>query len=155
MMPTRRDSSNYPTTRKNMFPDFFSNLGSFFDEDVFGSRMMPSRMMQNMPATNIKENDKNFQIEIAAPGLKKEDFNVDIENGMLTISAEKKDEKEEKDENYTRQEYNYSSFSRSFRLPESVTEDDIDASYKDGVLMLTIPKKEEPQKPQRKQINIK
>ena len=111
--------------------------------------------MQNMPATNIKENDTNFQIEIAAPGLKKEDFNVDIEKGMLTISSEKKDEKEEKDENYTRREYNYSSFSRSFRLPESVTEDDIDATYKDGVLKLIIPKKEENQKSQRRQINIK
>ena len=153
MIPAKKDNAS--PARRNMFPDFFGNLSSFFDDDFFPNRFMPGRLMQNMPATNIKENDTNFQIEIAAPGLKKEDFNVDIEKGMLTISSEKKDEKEEKDENYTRREYNYSSFSRSFRLPESVTEDDIDATYKDGVLKLIIPKKEENQKSQRRQINIK
>ena len=152
-MPARKDSNS--PARRNMFPDLFGDFGSFFDNDLFQNRLMPSRMMQNMPATNIRENDKDYQIEIAAPGLKKDDFNVDVENGMLTISSEKKDEKEEKDENYTRREYNYSSFSRSFRLPETVKEEDINASYKDGVLMLTIPKKEESQKPKRRQINIK
>lgn len=138
-----------------MFPDFFSDLDRFFDTDSSNRFMPMNRMMQNTPATNIRETDKEFQIEVAAPGLKKDDFHIDIENGMLTISSEKKEEKEEKDENYTRREYNYSSFQRSFQLPESVREDDINASYKDGVLMLTIPKKEEAQKPQRRQINIK
>lgn len=152
-MPAKTDSST-PAIR-NMFPDFFGNFGSFFEDDFFQNRLMPSRLLQNMPATNIRETDKDFQIEIAVPGLKKEDFKIDIDNGMLSISAEKRDEKEEKDKNYTRREYNYSSFSRSFRLPETVKEEGIDASYNNGVLMLCIPKKEETAKPQRRQIDIK
>lgn len=154
MMPAKKESNS--PARRNMFPDFFGDFGSFFDNDFLPNRFMQSsRLLQNMPATNIKETDKSYEIEIAAPGLNKEDFNIDVENGTITISSEKKDEKEEKDENYTRREYNYSSFSRSFRLPETVKEEDIDATYKDGVLMLSIPKKEEAQKPQKRQINIK
>ncbi|MDX5348970.1 MAG: Hsp20/alpha crystallin family protein [Hymenobacteraceae bacterium] len=157
MKPAKRNESGFPAMR-NIFSDFFSDSDNFFGNDFFPARMMPSRMMQNMPATNIRETDKDFQIEVAAPGLKKEDFNIDVENGMLMISSEKKEEKEDKkeeDDNYTRREYNYSSFQRSFRLPETVKEEDINASYKDGVLMLTIPKKAETNKNNRRRINIK
>jgi HSP20 family protein len=153
MMPAKNNSGTL--TRRNAFPDFFGELDRFFDND-FNNRFLPAnRMMHNIPAINIRENEKDFQIEVAAPGMKKEDFHIDVENGMLMISSEKKEEKEEKEENFTRREYNYSSFQRSFQLPDSVREEDINASYKDGVLMLTIPKNEEAQKPKRRQINIK
>jgi HSP20 family protein len=83
---------------------------------------------------------------MAAPGLKKNDFNIDIEGNLLTISSEKEDTREEKDEPYTRKEYSYSSFSRSFTLPDEVNREKIDASYVDGVLHLILPKKDEAKK---------
>ena len=94
-----------------------------------------------VPAVNVSENDKGYEIEVAAPGMKKEDFKVKIEKGVMHISAEKKEEKEEKKKNYTRQEYNYSSFSRSFTLPDDVKEDDIKAQYENGVLKLSVARK--------------
>ena len=94
-----------------------------------------------MPAVNIIENDKNYEIELAAPGMRKSDFKVKLEKGFLTISAEREEKKEEKEKNYTRKEYSSSSFTRSFTLPDDVKEDDIKAHYEDGVLKLTIAKK--------------
>jgi HSP20 family protein len=100
----------------------------------------------NMPAVNITEKKDDYLISMAAPGLKKEDFKIDVEGNMLTISSEKEEENEEKDERYTRQEYSYSSFERSFTLPDEVNKDKIEAQYKDGVLELVLPKKEEVKK---------
>lgn len=95
------------------------------------------------PAVNIKDNKNKYEIELAAPGLSKDDFNVTLEEGMLTISAEKKQEKEEEKEGYVKKEFSYSTFSRSMTLPETVDEDkDVKASYKDGILHLTLQKKE-------------
>ena len=153
MMPSRR-TSNVPATG-SILPDLIGDMNRLFENDFFGNRFMPGQLMQNVPATNIRETEKEYQIEVAAPGLNKEDFHVDVQNRMLIISAEKKVEKNEGDENFTRREYNFSSFQRSFRLPETVREEDIDASYKNGVLMLTIPKVEETGKQKRRQINIK
>ncbi len=98
-----------------------------------------------VPAVNIKETDTVFGIELAAPGKKKEDFNVEIDHNVLTISSEERSESNEKDGEgkYTRKEFNYSSFRRSFTLPETVNLDSINASYEDGVLHVTLPKKEE------------
>lgn len=121
------------------FP-FRSVLSDFFDNDGFLFDKMWDK--ETMPAVNISETDKGFEIELAAPGMKKEDFKVKVDNGVLTISAERKEEKEEKKKNYTRQEYNFSSFSRSFTLPENVKEDDLMAKYEDGLLRLTVGKKE-------------
>lgn len=150
---TRRNRGSMAPGR-SVFSDFFSDVDRFFENDLWG---MPSRMgqqmMANVPATNIRENEKDFSIEVAAPGMKKEDFNIDVNEGMLTISSEKEEEKKDEQENFTRREYNYSSFSRSFRLPESVKEDDIKASYKDGVLHVIVPKGKEQERPRRK-INI-
>jgi HSP20 family protein len=116
----------------NWLSDFFEN-DRFFDSDWLKS--------QNMPAVNIKEGEKNFEIELAAPGLSKKDFNVTAENGVLTISSEKKEEEEKKEKGYTRREFSYSSFSRSFVLPENANGDDITASYSDGALHLKVGKK--------------
>ncbi|MFD2514132.1 Hsp20/alpha crystallin family protein [Pontibacter locisalis] len=147
---TRRNGGASTPTRST-FSNFFSDMDRFFDNDFWGMPMQMNRqMMANMPATNIRENEKDYSIEVAAPGMKKEDFNIDVNEGMLTISSHKEEEKKQEEENYTRREYNYSSFSRSFRLPESVNEDDIKASYKDGVLHLSVPKGKEQEKPKKK-----
>ena len=94
-----------------------------------------------VPAMNVKEMDDHFEIEIAAPGFNKKDFEVFIENGMLKIKAEKKEEMEKKEEDFTRREFNYNSFYRSFTLPENVNQDEmIDATYKRGILKLVLNK---------------
>lgn len=114
-------------------------LSDFFDNDRFFDADWLRK--QSVPAVNVKETEKTFEIELAAPGLTKKDFEISVDNGMLTISSEKKEEKEEKEKNYTRKEFSYSSFSRSFTLPESVNEEDVKAYYEDGILRLHIAKK--------------
>ncbi len=113
-------------------PEFFDNE-RFFDSDWMKSITVPS--------VNIRETEKEFFVELAAPGLNKKDFKIAVENGMLTISAEKKLEKEEKEKDFTRKEFSYSNFSRSFMLPENVNEDKIEAHYEDGILKLQVLKK--------------
>ncbi|HIE15292.1 MAG TPA: Hsp20/alpha crystallin family protein [Bacteroidales bacterium] len=99
---------------------------------------------RSIPAVNIKENDKSFEVEVAAPGMKKKDFKVEVENNVLTISAEKKEEKKETKENYSRREFSYESFERSFTLPQDLVDaNKISAKYEDGILRIAIPKKEE------------
>ena len=94
-----------------------------------------------VPAMNVKETDDSFNIEIAAPGFTKKDFEISIENGLLKISAENSEEMKKEDENFTRREFNYNSFFRSFTLPENVNEDEmIDATYKRGILKLVLNK---------------
>lgn len=115
--------------------DFF-NLESFFPTDL----VRPSK---SLPAVNISEDDKNFNIEVIAPGFKKEDFKVNVEDDILTISAETKTETSEGDKKYNRREYSYSSFTRSFQLPDNVKDDGINAAYSEGILKLTIPKSEQ------------
>lgn len=99
-----------------------------------------------MPAVNVTEDPDHYTVSLAAPGLKKSDFHIDIEGNMLSISSETEEKKEVKEEKYTRQEYSYSSFSRSFNLPEDVKQDAIDAVYEDGVLNIRLPRKEEAKK---------
>jgi HSP20 family protein len=118
---------------------FRSLLSDFFESnDLFKDGFWNKDWV---PAVNVSESDKSYEIEVAAPGMKKDDFKIKIEKGTLHISAEKKDEKEEKGKNYTRREYNYNSFSRSFTLPDDVKEDDIKAQYEGGVLKLTVARK--------------
>ena len=127
----------------NSFPALFDD---FFGRDFF--EFTPSRSLSNFaknaPAVNILETDNEFKIEVAAPGLKKEDIKVELEDGLLTISSETKQEKEEKDKEgkYTRREFSYSSFKRSFSVDEdSVDADNIAATYENGVLNIQVPKK--------------
>lgn len=96
-----------------------------------------------VPAVNIVENDTDFVLSLAAPGMSKKDFNIDLKDDILTISSEKEIENEEKNENFTRKEYNFSSFKRSFTLPSDLVDSDkISATYKNGELLVKIPKKE-------------
>lgn len=125
------------------FPHF---MDEFFNVDPFnnlGGRSMAS----TAPAVNVKETDKAFVVEVAVPGMKKDDINVVVEpNNTLVISSETSDSNEEIEEGkYTRKEFTYNAFKRSFALPENVHTENVDAKYKDGILMLTIPKMEEAQ----------
>jgi HSP20 family protein len=97
----------------------------------------------NRPMANIIENEKDFSIELAVPGMSKDDFNINLEDDILSISTEQKEMNEENKMNYTRREFRYDSFSRSFSLPESVNQDKIKADYNNGVLTITLPKSEE------------
>jgi len=107
----------------------------------------------DIPAVNIKEESDKFILEMAAPGMNKDDFKVNLDNYQLTISAEQKKEKKEKEDSYTRREFVYSSFSRSFTLPKTIDIEKIKADYKNGILSLALPKKEEEAK-LTKQIKI-
>lgn len=119
------------------FDDMFKPWKDLFDMN--GGRTWTA----TVPAVNISEEKDAFKLSLAAPGMSKTDFNVDVDDDTLIISAEKEEKKETKDEKISREEYNYSSFSRSFLLPEGVKKDAISAVYQDGVLKLTLPKKEE------------
>ena len=119
----------------------------FFNED-YGTKL-DFYGGTNMPAVNIKDTDSEIIIELAAPGMKKSDFNIDLNDSILTISAEEKTEKEEKEDNYTRKEFGYRSFKRAFNLPETVDFEKINARYEDGILFLNLPKLEEIKKPVR------
>ncbi len=110
-----------------------------FDSEVPFSAL---RLGMNVPSANVSETSKEYLIELAAPGLERKDFKVEVNKSMLTISSEKKEEKKEEKEGYTRKEYSYNSFSRSFTLPENVKDGNIDAKYQDGILKITVPKKE-------------
>jgi HSP20 family protein len=96
-----------------------------------------------LPPVNIQETETGFELELSVPGRKKEDFNVEIDEHILTITSETKKAEEVKEENYTRKEFSYSSFKRAFTLPETVNEEGIKASYENGILSFAIPKKEE------------
>jgi HSP20 family protein len=119
-------------------------LRDFFDLDNFFGRNMWDRWDANMPAVNVKEDEKNYVMELVVPGFSKEELKVKVENDMLTVSGETKSDKEETDKNYTRREYRFQSFSRNFHLPDMVKDDAIDAHYENGILQLTIPKTNTP-----------
>ncbi len=126
--------------RGDMLPLFDTMVENFFASDNdFESWWKGAR---SMPAVNVVENDDNYVMEVAAPGMKKENFNIEVKEGMIVISAENKQEEEKKDDNFTRREFSYSKFMRSFRLPENVNADNIAAHYEDGILKLNLPKKE-------------
>ncbi len=141
-------------TRKNgeQFP---SVLSDFFDTDkFFNNRWLENEFKETIPSVNIRENGKEFNVEIAAPGFSKNDFKVSLEDNVLTISAEKKEEKKEENERYTRKEFSYNSFSRSFTVPQTASSEKIDAKYADGILKLCIPKKEEAKTLPKKEIKV-
>ncbi|MCX3263683.1 MAG: Hsp20/alpha crystallin family protein [Chryseobacterium sp.] len=112
-------------------------------ESVLGDTFFTDRRTASVPAVNISESAEAYQIELAAPGLKKEDFKVSIEKDILSISSQRSEESSSESKTYNRREYSYSAFTRSFTLPESADADRIHASYTDGVLKMTLPKKEE------------
>ena len=122
---------------QGLFPSLMDELF----KDWTGGSQMVNKMV---PPVNIKETDNAFTVSLMAPGFKKENFNLEVDNDLLTISSEVKNEKTEQEEGkFTRREFSYSSFKRAFTLPETVNTDDINAAYEDGILTITLPKKEE------------
>jgi HSP20 family protein len=148
-----KDLTRRGETLPSIFNDFFRPWGSLFD--INGGSMFNNLNPLNVPAVNIAEKKDRFDVNLAAPGMKKEDFNIDVEGNVLTISAETKQEKEEKDERYTRKEFNYSSFSRSFTLPDGVNKEKIDATYENGLLTVALPKTEDAKKASAKHISVR
>jgi HSP20 family protein len=137
------------------FPAFFDD---FFSKDFFDWNDKTFAGLGNtLPSVNLKETDNDYQVEMAVPGMAKEDFHIEMLNGVLSIRAEKKKEKEEKDEkgNYLRREFRYESFRRSFTLPDNIAEENVNASYKDGILHLSILKKTPKKADNPKPIEVK
>lgn len=139
---------------KNNFPSF---LDEFLGHDAFKHDInySNSASANSFPAINIKNHNDHFELEMAAPGLQKEDFKIEIQNNVLDVSSETKNENKEDQKNYTRREFNYRSFKRTFTLPEYVSEKNISANYEKGVLRIEIPKKIEEQKESSRLIKIK
>lgn len=122
---------------------FNPNLVNRVFDDFFNTVPTRTTFRGTLPAVNVKETEDDFQLELAVPGLKKEDFNLKVEEGILSISAERKNEETVKKDGYTRREFGYSNFTRRFTLPESAEDSTISATYTDGILIVTLPKKEE------------
>lgn len=144
MSIVRRTNGFWPSA--SLFDDFMTR--DLFDWSNWSSEGA------SVPRVNIAESNDDFKVEVAAPGMKKEDFHVELDNDMLTIQANRESKHEETDENYTRREFSYQSFKRSFYLPNTVEGDKIKATYTDGILRLMIPKKEEAKKKPVKTIAI-
>ena len=119
------------------FPTEFSNF--FGDDDYFNDKFWLNNI-QDKPAMNVKETDSEYQVELAAPGLEKEDFDITIENGYLKILVEKSSESESHEDNYTRKEFNYNSFHRSILLPDNIVDEEVKATYYDGILKFNLKK---------------
>lgn len=138
----------------NQMPSLFDR---FFENDMFDwSNRNYSNTNTTLPAVNIKEDKEGFEVEMSAPGFEKGDFKIELNNSLLTISSEKKIEKETKEgQQFTRREFSYQSFSRSFTIPETVEGEKIVAKYENGILSVSIPKKEEAKPKPVKQIEIK
>ena len=129
---------------RNVFPNL---INEFFNDDFF----MGGRLMENsfVPSANVKENSKAFVIELSAPGFNKKDINIEVDDKMLKIYSEIKNEVENKDESIIKREFHYNSVERSFQLPENVNADNIKANYNDGILNIEIPKMEKEEKKKR------
>ena len=137
-------------TNRALLPNI---VDDFFGKDFLTNFFEPQTGV-SVPAVNIVEDKENFKIEVAAPGLDKEDFNIEMENNVLTISSEKGSKHEEKEKEYMRREFSYSSFKRTFTMPEIVDSEKIVASHKNGILEIVIPKKEEAKQKGKKQIKV-
>lgn len=145
-------------TRWNNAPSMTNLFDDLFTRDVLNWGLSNnSNTNTTIPAVNIKETGNAFEVEMAAPGMKKEDFKVELDGNTLTIGSEMQQENEEKeDERYTRREFSYQSFQRTFTLPKNVVDvDQINARYQNGVLRLLIPKREEAKQKPPRMIEIK
>jgi len=152
---TKNGNSKTASLGFNMLPAFPSWIDEVINKN-FGTEFMSNfNTGMTLPAVNVLDTANDYLVEMAVPGLKKSDFNISVDNLLLSISAEVKSEYENVDnENYTRREFGYSSFKRTFTLPESVETDKISAKYDDGILKVTLPKREEAKKKPLKNIKV-
>ena len=141
--------------RNELFPAWSNFFNDFFDKDIVNwSNKHFSNTNTTLPAVNIKEDENGFEVEMAVPGMTKDDFKINLENNMLSISSEKELKNEKTEGNYSRKEFSYQSFSRSFSLPDSVDDSKIHAKYENGILFIEIPKREEAKPKPPKVISI-
>ena len=149
-MTLARLSNNWFPTTPSFFDRFFEGVLMDWNRNNYSSTN------STLPAVNVKENDNEFLIEVAAPGMSKNDFKIEYDNGQLTISSEHKDKKEQKEgEKVTRREFSYQSFQRSFTVSETAVDaEKIKANYKEGILFITLPKREEIKPKPAKEIKI-
>lgn len=143
----------YQTPRFNSFmPNFFDIFDGILGNDI--AEFSGSDCLAKAPSVNIIEAENSYDLELAVPGFNKENISINVENEVLTIKGETKTEKEDNKKSYTRREFSYSSFTRSFNLNDQVRGDKIGADYKDGILTVTIPKKEEAKKGLAREVKI-
>lgn len=137
----------------NQVPSLFDN---FINNDFFGwPELNFPATDTTLPSVNIRESEEDFEVEVAAPGFEKTDFKIELNHDQLTISSEKQNNEEVPEgQEYTRREFSYQSFTRSFTLPNSVDNEKIAAKYENGILRIIIPKKEEAKPKPPKQIPI-
>ncbi|WP_294312006.1 Hsp20/alpha crystallin family protein [uncultured Chryseobacterium sp.] len=146
----RNNGSLLHAGTRTLFDDFFSRELFNWGNTNFSSTLT------TVPSVNIKENDNHFEVEVAAPGMQKDDFRITLDGNLLTISSSKKNETEESKDHYTRREFSYQSFQRSFELAKDVVDEEhIEAKYENGVLKLIIPKTEKAKKQAPRLIEIK
>jgi len=124
-------------TRRSFRPFYMPNI---FDDDFFH---VLSNRTGSTPAVNIREDDKNYFLDLAVPGIDRKELKIDMNEDVLTISSETKNESEESNDGYKRKEFSYSAFCRSFYIPENVNREKIEANYKDGILSVALPKQNE------------
>src|SRR6187549_1836939 len=141
----KRNAGQVPTVNRLFFDDIFGRDFFNWENNNF------STTSTTLPSVNIKETKDNYEVEVAAPGMEKNDFKITLDSNLLTISSVKENEQTTGDENFSRREFSYQSFQRSFELPKNVVDEDkIIARYENGLLLLSIPKREEAkQKPPR------
>jgi HSP20 family protein len=140
---------NSEKKNQGLMPEFNDIFESFFNDSF-----VADRMITRVPAVNIGETTEEYHVELAAPGLKKQDFKISTERNMLTVAVEQRNENADNNKKYNKREFSYTSFVRSFTLPETADESRIEATYTDGVLRISIAKKEEAKSVSR-QIEIK
>jgi HSP20 family protein len=149
----RRKERDYIPTLRSSLSEMF-NIDRFFEEPLFGSLPWNGNGFTRVPATNIRETDDEYVVEVAAPGMSKNDFHVDVDNNVLEIKVEREKEAGEGKAQYTRKEYDYTAFYRSFSLPDSVQSDRIKAEYENGLLLIHLPKAPEAKRKAAREIAI-
>ena len=142
MTLTKKRDSFFPSAWNDLFENNFLNTPT------------PAQRGISVPAVNISEDENGYTIEMAAPGMKKEDFKIDLDHNLLTVSSEKSEGSEETTDNYTRQEFSFNRFSRSFRIPMAADKENINAEYTDGILRISIAKREEAKVKPKRSIEI-
>ena len=136
-------------------PSLSSWVDNFFENNLGTEFMSNFNTGITLPAVNIKETNDQFVLELAIPGMKKSDFSIEVDNKILSISSEVKTENQMEESTYTRREFGYSSFKRTFTLPGNVESDRVNANYRDGILLVMLPKREEAKQKPPKRIEIK
>ncbi|RAJ16160.1 Hsp20/alpha crystallin family protein [Olleya aquimaris] len=154
LIPTNSGVDNSKDSKLNTFTSLSSWMDDLFSRNLGNEFMSNFNTGMTLPAVNIKNSNDEFIVEMAVPGLKKSDFDINLDEKVLTISAETQNQNEEEHQNFTRREFGYSSFKRTFTLPETVETEKINAKYHDGILEVHLPKREEAKKKPPKTIKI-